>query len=80
MSVAYKPAVRKMCDAYERRLIVNLDDLRDYDREFCDGCVLRSPDPSSLSATLADAHAKQTLEGTGSMAARGGRCSEGHGD
>ena len=33
----YKPAVRKMCDARERRLIVNLDDLRDYDREFCDG-------------------------------------------
>ncbi|KWU46255.1 MCM-domain-containing protein [Rhodotorula sp. JG-1b] len=35
----YKPAVRKMCDARERRLIVNLDDLRDYDREFCDGLM-----------------------------------------
>lgn len=22
-----------------RRLIVNLDDLRDYNREYCDGCV-----------------------------------------
>lgn len=26
----------------EVRLIVNLDDLRDYNREYADGCVLRS--------------------------------------
>jgi DNA replication licensing factor MCM3 len=33
----YKNAVQKMVQARERRLIINLDDLRDYDREFCDG-------------------------------------------
>ncbi|GAA5970861.1 hypothetical protein JCM11641_004484 [Rhodosporidiobolus odoratus] len=42
MSAAYKTGVRKMVDASERRLIVNLDDLRDYDREFCDG-LLKKP-------------------------------------
>ncbi|BGP15822.1 MCM DNA helicase complex subunit [Rhodosporidiobolus nylandii] len=42
MSAAYKTAVRKMVDASERRLVVNLDDLRDYDREFCDG-LLKEP-------------------------------------
>ncbi|BGP39784.1 MCM DNA helicase complex subunit [Rhodotorula kratochvilovae] len=42
MSTPYKTAVRKMCEARERRLIVNLDDLRDYDREFCDG-LLKEP-------------------------------------
>ncbi|GJN89130.1 hypothetical protein Rhopal_002104-T1 [Rhodotorula paludigena] len=42
MSMSYKTAVRKMCEAQERRLIVNLDDLRDYDREFCDG-LLKEP-------------------------------------
>ncbi|GAA6051329.1 hypothetical protein JCM3770_004486 [Rhodotorula araucariae] len=42
MSTSYKTAVRKMCEAHERRLIVNLDDLRDYDREFCDG-LLKEP-------------------------------------
>lgn len=35
----YKQSVQKMIQARERRLIINLDDLRDYDREFCDGCV-----------------------------------------
>ncbi|GAA5825650.1 hypothetical protein JCM11251_000323 [Rhodosporidiobolus azoricus] len=42
MSAAYKTSVRKMLDASERRLAVNLDDLRDYDREFCDG-LLKEP-------------------------------------
>ncbi|GAA6027467.1 hypothetical protein JCM8097_007877 [Rhodosporidiobolus ruineniae] len=42
MSTAYKTGVRKMLEADERRLIVNLDDLRDYDREFCDG-LLKEP-------------------------------------
>jgi len=42
MSMPYKTAVRKMCEAQERRLVINLDDLRDYDREFCDGCALFS--------------------------------------
>ncbi|GAA5885550.1 hypothetical protein JCM6882_007464 [Rhodosporidiobolus microsporus] len=42
MSAAYKTGVRKMLDASERRLVVNLDDLRDYDREFCDG-LLKEP-------------------------------------
>ncbi|GAA6007918.1 hypothetical protein JCM10207_004924 [Rhodosporidiobolus poonsookiae] len=42
MSMAYKTGVRKMVEAEERRLIVNLDDLRDYDREFCDG-LLKEP-------------------------------------
>lgn len=39
MSIDYKQAVTKMLRAKERRLIVNLDDLRDYDRAFCDGFV-----------------------------------------
>lgn len=39
MSMHYRSSVKKMLDAQERRLIVNLDDLRDYDREFCDGCA-----------------------------------------
>lgn len=37
MSMDYKQAIQKMVQVNERRLIVNLDDLRDYDREFCDG-------------------------------------------
>jgi DNA replicative helicase MCM subunit Mcm2 (Cdc46/Mcm family) len=45
MSAQYKTGVKKMLDAEERRLIVNLDDLRDFDREFCDGFV---PFPPSL--------------------------------
>lgn len=47
MSMPYKTAVRKMCEAQERRLVINLDDLRDFDREFCDGCALvHSPSPT----------------------------------
>ncbi|GAA5860021.1 hypothetical protein JCM1840_001844 [Sporobolomyces johnsonii] len=42
MTTTYKTAVQKMVQARERRLIVNLDDLRDYDREFCDG-LLKEP-------------------------------------
>ncbi|GAA6061233.1 hypothetical protein JCM10212_002692 [Sporobolomyces blumeae] len=42
MSTTYRTAVQKMVQARERRLIVNLDDLRDYDREFCDG-LLKEP-------------------------------------
>ncbi len=33
----YKEGVRKMLDRGEVRLIVNLDDLRDYDRSYADG-------------------------------------------
>lgn len=32
----YRELVRKMVEKRERRLIVNLDDLRDYNREYCD--------------------------------------------
>lgn len=46
MSHQYKTGVKKMLDAEERRLIVNLDDLRDFDREFCDGCAFPSTSPS----------------------------------
>ncbi|KAK4333914.1 DNA replication licensing factor MCM3 [Rhodotorula toruloides] len=42
MSMHYRSSVKKMLDAQERRLVVNLDDLRDYDREFCDG-LLKEP-------------------------------------
>ncbi|GAA5855786.1 hypothetical protein JCM3766R1_001998, partial [Sporobolomyces carnicolor] len=42
MSTNYKNAVQKMVQARERRLIINLDDLRDFDREFCDG-LLKEP-------------------------------------
>lgn len=37
MSMDYKQAIQKMVQVGERRLIINLDDLRDYDRDFCDG-------------------------------------------
>jgi DNA replication licensing factor MCM3 len=37
MSMHYRSAVKKMLDAQERRLVVNLDDLRDFDRDFCNG-------------------------------------------
>lgn len=33
----YKDAIKRMLRNDERRLVVNLDDLRDYNREFCDG-------------------------------------------
>lgn len=33
----YKDAVKRMLRLGERRLIVNLDDLRDYNRAYCDG-------------------------------------------
>lgn len=35
----YKDAIKRMLRNDERRLVVNLDDLRDYNREFCDGCA-----------------------------------------
>ncbi|OAV90322.1 hypothetical protein PTTG_07343 [Puccinia triticina 1-1 BBBD Race 1] len=38
----YRILVRKMVEKGERRLIVNLDDLRDYNREYCDR-LLKSP-------------------------------------
>lgn len=37
LATNYKDAIKKMLRNDERRLIVNLDDLRDYNREFCDG-------------------------------------------
>lgn len=36
-AVNYKEAIKRMLKAGEYRLIVNLDDVRSYDREFCDG-------------------------------------------
>ncbi|KAA1106205.1 MCM DNA helicase complex subunit [Puccinia graminis f. sp. tritici] len=38
----YRILVRKMVEKGDRRLIVNLDDLRDYNREYCDR-LLKSP-------------------------------------
>ncbi|POV96671.1 hypothetical protein PSHT_15015 [Puccinia striiformis] len=38
----YRILVRKMVEKNERRLIVNLDDLRDYNREYCDR-LLKTP-------------------------------------
>ncbi|PLW53256.1 hypothetical protein PCANC_07484 [Puccinia coronata f. sp. avenae] len=38
----YRILVRKMVEKGERRLIVNLDDLRDYNREYCDR-LLKTP-------------------------------------
>lgn len=38
----YRELVRKMVEKRERRLIVNLDDLRDYNREYCDS-LLKTP-------------------------------------
>lgn len=35
----YREEVLKMLRKEEVRLIVNLDDLRDYNREYADGCV-----------------------------------------
>ncbi|GAA5943425.1 MCM DNA helicase complex subunit MCM3, partial [Sporobolomyces koalae] len=40
MSMNYRVAVQKMVQARERRLIINLDDLRDFDREFCNGLLM----------------------------------------
>lgn len=37
----YHAAVKQMLDREEQRLIVNLDDLRDYDRSFADGLLLQ---------------------------------------
>jgi DNA replication licensing factor MCM3 len=33
----YREAIRRMLDIEQVRLIVNLDDLRDYDRSYADG-------------------------------------------
>lgn len=41
-AVNYKDLIRKMLRLDQRRLIVNLDDLRDYRREYSDGCVCGS--------------------------------------
>lgn len=43
MSVNYKDAIQKMKRAGGRRLIVNIDDIREWNREFCDGCVSLPP-------------------------------------
>ncbi|WOO85896.1 DNA replication licensing factor mcm3 [Vanrija pseudolonga] len=36
----YREAIRRMLDLEQNRLIVNLDDLRDYDRSYADGLLL----------------------------------------
>ncbi len=41
----YREAIKRMLDNEQVRLIVNLDDLRDYDRVYADGWVKR-PVPS----------------------------------
>lgn len=48
----YKQAIQKMVMAKERRLIVNLDDLREYDREFCDGLVAFPPVPKACAFVI----------------------------
>jgi hypothetical protein len=35
----YRESIRRMLDNEQVRLIINLDDLRDYDRSYADGCV-----------------------------------------
>ncbi|KAI5449835.1 MCM DNA helicase complex subunit [Naganishia albida] len=37
----YRDAVKRMLDRDENRLIVNIDDLRDYDRSYADGLLLQ---------------------------------------
>lgn len=36
-AVNYRDQVKRMLSRSERRLIVNVDDLRDYNRAYCDG-------------------------------------------
>jgi DNA replication licensing factor MCM3 len=36
-AVNYRDSIKRMLRMGERRLVVNLDDLRDYKRELCDG-------------------------------------------
>lgn len=38
-AVNYRDAIKRMLRLEERRLVVNVDDLRDYKRELCDGCA-----------------------------------------
>ena len=40
--VNYRDAIKRMLRLEDRRLVVNLDDLRDYKRELCDG-LLKDP-------------------------------------
>lgn len=37
----YREQVKRMLDMEQQRLIVNLDDLRDYDRSYADGLLLQ---------------------------------------
>lgn len=48
-SYNYREAIKRMLEIEQVRLIVNLDDLRDYDRVYADGWVL---DSSSRYRTL----------------------------
>ncbi|KAK4056933.1 MCM DNA helicase complex subunit [Microbotryomycetes sp. JL221] len=52
MSTDYRQAITKMVQANKRRLIVNIDDLREYDREYCDG-LLNDPAAWHPAADLA---------------------------
>ncbi|KAM0787560.1 MCM DNA helicase complex subunit [Microbotryomycetes sp. NB124-2] len=52
MSTDYRQAITKMVQQDKRRLIVNLDDLREYDREYCDG-LLNDPAAWHPAADLA---------------------------
>jgi DNA replication licensing factor MCM3 len=38
----YRETIKRMLDNEQVRLIVNLDDLRDYNREYANGCADRS--------------------------------------
>ena len=57
----YKEAIKKMLKAGEARLIVNLDDLRDYDRAFCDGCAYN---PLRVISELIPFAPQQTSQGS----------------
>ncbi len=54
-SYNYAEGIARMLDRSETRLIVNLDDLRDYDRELANGCVGDTP------VGVRQRHASQSL-------------------
>lgn len=60
----YREAIKKMLKTGECRLIVNLDDLRSYNREFCDGYGYSASQPNS--------HASQPPQGPFKLSAGGG--------
>ena len=51
----YRESIKRMLDNEQVRLIVNIDDLRDYNRTYADGWVFRSPRDISLTPQSAPA-------------------------